>query len=106
MPRYRLTVEYDGSAFVGWQRQENGHSVQAALEDAAAALANGTAVTAFAAGRTDSGVHALGQVVHIDLPRDYQALVDDAVRQAKASIEGSPIFANLIPPRDVGTAAA
>ncbi len=73
MPRYRLTVEYDGSAFVGWQRQENGHSVQAALEDAAAALANGTAVTAFAAGRTDSGVHALGQVVHIDLPRDYPA---------------------------------
>ena len=66
--RYRLTIEYDGRPFVGWQRQENGPSVQAALEEAIARFC-GETVTVFAAGRTDAGVHALGQVVHIDIER-------------------------------------
>ena len=69
MPRYKLTIEYDGSGFVGWQRQDNGVSVQQALEEAIAGFC-GETVTAYAAGRTDSGVHALGQVVHIDLDGD------------------------------------
>jgi len=68
MARYRLTIEYDGRPFVGWQRQENGPSVQAALEDAITKFC-GESVTVFAAGRTDAGVHALGQVVHIDIVR-------------------------------------
>jgi len=68
MPRYKLTIEYDGHGFVGWQRQDNGVSVQAALEAALAPLAGGP-VTLFAAGRTDAGVHALGQVAHLDLER-------------------------------------
>jgi tRNA pseudouridine38-40 synthase len=66
MPRYRLTLEYDGRAFVGWQRQDNGPSVQAALEAAIRKFC-GESATVHAAGRTDSGVHALGQVVHVDL---------------------------------------
>ena len=66
MTRFKLTIEYDGSGFVGWQRQENGLSVQQALEEAIVEF-SGQAVTAHGAGRTDSGVHALGQVVHIDL---------------------------------------
>ena len=66
MPRYKLTLEYDGSPFVGWQRQENGASVQGALEEAAHKL-SGEKVTAHAAGRTDAGVHAYGMVAHIDL---------------------------------------
>lgn len=78
MPRYKLCVEYDGAPFVGWQRQENGLSVQAVLERAVERLC-GVATAIHAAGRTDSGVHATGQVAHVDLPRDYGA---DTVRDA------------------------
>ncbi len=70
MPRYKLTLEYDGGPFVGWQRQENGLSVQAALEDALFAMGGELAV-AHGAGRTDAGVHALGQVAHVDLERAW-----------------------------------
>jgi tRNA pseudouridine38-40 synthase len=70
MPRRKLTIEYDGGPFVGWQRQTNGRSVQAALEDAILRL-TGEAVTVRGAGRTDAGVHALGQVAHFDLSRDW-----------------------------------
>ncbi len=68
MPRYALELEYDGGGFVGWQRQATGVSVQAVLEAAAARLA-GSPTAVVAAGRTDAGVHASGQVAHLDLPR-------------------------------------
>lgn len=66
MSRFKLTLEYDGRAFVGWQRQANGPSVQAALEDAVHAF-SGERVTVEGAGRTDAGVHAEAQVAHLDL---------------------------------------
>jgi tRNA pseudouridine38-40 synthase len=70
--RWRIIVEYDGGPFVGWQRQDNGHSVQAALEDAIRGF-SGEQVTLHGAGRTDSGVHALGQTAHFDLARETDA---------------------------------
>jgi tRNA pseudouridine38-40 synthase len=72
MPRYKLLIEYDGTPFVGWQRQDHDLSVQAVVEDAFLKLCQ-VAVTVFAAGRTDAGVHATGQVFHVDLPRDMAA---------------------------------
>jgi tRNA pseudouridine38-40 synthase len=68
MPRYRLTLEYDGGALVGWQRQANGLSVQEVLETAVERFC-GEQVTVHGAGRTDAGVHALGQAAHLDLRR-------------------------------------
>lgn len=70
MPRYKLIIEYDGSPFVGWQRQKNGPSVQQALEHALRRLV-GETVVVFSAGRTDAGVHALGMVVHFDLNKEF-----------------------------------
>ncbi|ATN32769.1 tRNA pseudouridine(38-40) synthase TruA [Rhizobium sp. ACO-34A] len=70
MSRFRMTVEYDGTPYVGWQRQENGPSVQGALEAAVLSL-TGETVSIRGAGRTDSGVHALGQVIHVDLSRAW-----------------------------------
>ncbi len=68
MTRYKLVLEYDGTGFVGWQRQDNGPSIQAALEAAVTGFC-GEHVTVVGAGRTDAGVHALGQVAHFDIAR-------------------------------------
>ena len=65
--RWALLLEYDGSSFVGWQRQASGLSVQEVLETAASRLAAGSPVTSAVAGRTDAGVHAAGQVAGLDL---------------------------------------
>jgi len=70
--RILITIEYDGAHFVGWQRQDNGDSVQATLEAAAEAFI-GTPTPVVGAGRTDSGVHAIGQVAHLDVPDRFNA---------------------------------
>jgi tRNA pseudouridine38-40 synthase len=70
MPRYKLTIEYDGTPFIGWQVQDNGVSVQGVITDAIAAFTGERAVVA-GAGRTDAGVHALGQIAHVDLAKEW-----------------------------------
>ena len=70
MPRFKLVLEYDGAPFVGWQRQANGASVQETLETAIYAMTGERAI-AHGAGRTDAGVHAIGQVAHVDLTREW-----------------------------------
>ncbi len=72
MNRYKLTIEYDGSPFVGWQRQNNGVSVQGCIEEAIFKFCQ-ERVTITGAGRTDAGVHALGQVAHFDCARDLDS---------------------------------
>jgi tRNA pseudouridine38-40 synthase len=71
MPRYKLTIEYDGTGLVGWQRQASGLSVQEIVETAVERFC-GEAVRVYGAGRTDAGVHALAQVAHLDLPRETE----------------------------------
>jgi tRNA pseudouridine38-40 synthase len=78
MPRYKLLIEYDGAPFVGWQIQDQGASVQGTLMAAIEAFC-GERVKVQGAGRTDTGVHALGQVAHIDLAKDW---AEDTVRDA------------------------
>ncbi len=79
MTRWALLLEYDGTTFVGWQRQATGISVQEVLETAAAKLTRGEPVASIVAGRTDAGVHAEGQVAQLDLP---DALPAQKVRDA------------------------
>jgi len=72
MSRWKLTIEHDGRPYVGWQRQANGASVQQEIEEAISRF-SGETVRLHAAGRTDAGVHALGQVAHFDLERPTEA---------------------------------
>ncbi|MCB1420340.1 MAG: tRNA pseudouridine(38-40) synthase TruA [Notoacmeibacter sp.] len=90
MPRYRMLVEYDGSPYKGWQRQTNGHTVQAAIEAAIARFAR-EEVTLQVAGRTDTGVHATGQVSHADIagqwaPFKFQEAVNAMLREAGEAV--------------------
>jgi len=78
MTRYKLTVEYDGTGYVGWQRQDNGPSIQAELERAVHAFCDEDAIV-HGAGRTDAGVHAEAQTAHVDIAKDVDA---DTVRDA------------------------
>src|SRR5215212_11037335 len=88
MPRYKLIVEYDGTPFTGWQLQAGTRSVQQAVEEAIGRFAR-QAVRVHCAGRTDSGVHATHQVVHVDLEKDWRP---DTVRDAtNAHLRPAPV---------------
>ncbi|WP_455478845.1 tRNA pseudouridine(38-40) synthase TruA [Bartonella sp. B10] len=79
MPRFKLTIEYDGSNYAGWQRQENLHTIQGAIEQAIFRF-SGQKLTVMTAGRTDAGVHATGQVAHIDFEKNWHThTIRDAI---------------------------
>jgi tRNA pseudouridine38-40 synthase len=96
MPRYRFSVEYDGSAYNGFQAQPGQPTVQGAIETAITAF-SGQAVRIAAAGRTDTGVHATGQTCHVDLERDWpaqtvmNALNAHLVKEAVAVLDCTPV---------------
>jgi tRNA pseudouridine38-40 synthase len=93
VPRYKLTIEYDGTPFVGWQRQDGLASVQQCLEEAITAF-SGEELRLRGAGRTDKGVHATGQVAHMDLAKDWATLkVRDAIN---AHLRPHPIAVTLV----------
>jgi len=71
MNKYKITLEYDGTNYVGWQRQQNGQSIQSCLEDAIEKLVN-ERVIVFGAGRTDAGVHAIAQVAHFEIKKNIR----------------------------------
>ena len=96
--RWRILIEYDGGPYKGWQRQENGRSVQAELERAVLAF-SGEAAAVHGAGRTDTGVHAMGQVAHFDLERDWPAkTVRDALNAHLWPEPIAVLHADLAPP--------
>lgn len=92
MPRFKVTLQYDGTPYVGFQIQPNGPTVQEAVEKALKLMSKGHDIPIIGSGRTDSGVHALGQVIHFDYPaeiaeeavlRALNSILDDAIRITK-----------------------
>jgi tRNA pseudouridine38-40 synthase len=90
MPRYKLTIEYDGTPYRGWQAQEGLVTVQQAIETAIAEFARHP-VKVFAAGRTDAGVHALGQIAHVDLQQEWQGWKIAEAMNGLLKLENHPV---------------
>lgn len=96
MPRYKLTIEYDGTGLAGWQRQVEVYSVQESVENAIEGFSQ-EAVRAQCAGRTDAGVHAWGQVAHFDLERDWDEFrVKQALNAHLRDDERLPVYRQVV----------
>ena len=92
MPRYKITIEYDGKNFHGWQNQQGLRTVQNAIEDSIKKFC-GKKISIYAAGRTDTGVHAKGQVAHLDLREE--SLEDKKGKLGRSKLRLFQIAANL-----------
>jgi tRNA pseudouridine38-40 synthase len=88
MPRYKITVEYDGTSYAGWQKQKQQPSIQGEIERALSEFLQ-EKVEIYGSGRTDSGVHALGQVAHFDLPKEYSE--DTIIKAVNFYLKSQPI---------------
>ena len=97
MTRWRLTIEFDGAPFMGWQRQDHGPSVQQALEEAIHRM-TGELIAVHAAGRTDAGVHALAMAAHVDIAK---SLTEHRLREGiNALVRSNPISVTAVQPVD------
>ena len=95
MTRWRLTIEFDGGPFMGWQRQDHGPSVQEALEQAVFRM-TGELATLHAAGRTDAGVHALAMTAHVDVVKH---LTEHRLREGiNALVRPAPVSVTAVEP--------
>ncbi len=90
MPRYKLTIEYDGMPYKGWQKQEGLPTVQQAIEKAMSQFAQHEVIV-FAAGRTDAGVHARGQVIHVDFEKHWKPFKIMEATNGLLKFAGHPI---------------
>ncbi|MDC0057298.1 tRNA pseudouridine(38-40) synthase TruA [Alphaproteobacteria bacterium] len=96
MPKYKITVEYAGTDFVGWQRQQNGPSIQSSIEDAIKKITSET-VNVYGAGRTDSGVHAKGQVAHFTISKKFSSdSIRDGINQHLRPLPIAVLEANKV----------
>ncbi len=95
--RYKLVIEYDGTPFVGWQRQKDGIAIQAVLEQALATAIR-EPITLFGSGRTDTGVHALGQVAHFDTDKEIDCF--RMIESLNALVRPYPISIHSVEPVD------
>lgn len=97
MRRILITIEYDGGPYIGWQRQNNGPSIQTTIENAALAFVQAP-VAVLGAGRTDAGVHATGQAAHLDVPKKFTAPeVMEALNAHLSSVPITILSANEVP---------
>lgn len=98
MPRFKIAIQYDGTRYCGWQTQQNGPAIQPVLEELLGSFNGEKPVKITAAGRTDSGVHALGQVAHFDLKTDLDTCTMMRAMNAKSPEDITVIECEVVPP--------
>ena len=95
MPRFKLIIQYDGTNYCGWQIQKNGLSIQEVLENLLKSFSSNDDVRVIGSGRTDSGVHALGQVAHFDLKTDLDPFILEKAINAKCPKDIAIIYCDV-----------
>ena len=98
MPRFKIAIQYDGTQYCGWQTQKNGLAIQPVLEKILGSFSDKKSIKITSAGRTDSGVHALGQVAHFDLKTDLDTCTLRRAINAKCPDDINIVSCNVVSP--------
>ena len=99
MPRFKIAIQYDGTRYCGWQTQQNGLAIQPVLEELIGSFNSALSIKITGAGRTDSGVHALGQIAHFDLKTDLDTCTLMRAMNAKCPEDITIIDCNVVSPK-------
>ena len=99
MPRFKIAIQYDGTRYCGWQTQQNGLAIQPVLEELIGSFNSALSIKITGAGRTDSGVHALGQIAHFDLKTDLDTCTLMRAMNAKCPEDITIIDCNIVSPK-------